>query len=224
MIYIVPSRGRPHKVIELVAAWEETRTFANLLVAVDFDDPNVNDYRNALYDTPPWVRWMRVPTTGMNAALNYCVWTPVVRGHTIIGFMGDDHRPRTAGWDTKISASVDEGALIVYANDLLQGANLPTQVALDARVIKTLGHMAPPALRHLYLDNYWKTLGERTQRMSYLHDVVIEHVHPIAGKTNWDEGYERVNAGGMYAHDKAVFDAYVADGRMLLDIEKVRAI
>jgi hypothetical protein len=45
--------------------------------------------------------------------------------------------------------------------------------------------------------------------LTYLDDVIIEHMHPFAGKAEFDEGYTRVNAREMYAHDKRVFDNYM---------------
>lgn len=222
MIYIVPSYGRPHAMQDLITAWAETRTIADLCVAVDDTDPTLNDYRQALRLAPDWVSWIRVASRGMNTALNFCAMKYVNR-EDVIGFMGDDHRPRTHAWDAMLAAPITrDGMLITYGNDLVQGPNLPTAVAMDARVVATLGHMAPPALKHMYLDNYWRMLGERTGRMRYVHEAIVEHMHPIAGKAEWDENYVRVNDGAIYQHDHNVFTNYINDEHMLRDIELVR--
>jgi hypothetical protein len=211
----------------LVLSWSLTREAAKLCIVVDEDDPELPRYRSTLYELTgqyKWLSWIRVPTKGMNTALNYVAMRHV-DSEDIIGFMGDDHRPRTVGWDDIIATEMREhNALFAYANDLLQGANLPTQVAIDSRAVRALGHMAPGELHHLYLDNYWKTLGERTGRMRYLNGVIIEHMHPVAGKAEWDEGYKRVNHGSMYEHDRLAFESYVNEEHMLRDIEKVRGI
>ena len=222
MIYIVPSRGRPHAVTELIAAWEETRTVATLHVAVDDNDPTRHEYRAILRSAPAWVRWTLVAGggDGMTAALNYCARLDAEH-EDIIGFMGDDHRPRTLAWDAMIAQSWDGGGRVVYGNDLIHGPNLPTAVALDARIIQRLGFMAPPAQKHLFLDNFWKTLGERLGALRYLPQCVIEHMHPIAGKAEWDEGYIRVNAGGLYETDRAAYAHYIQTGRLAADIERI---
>jgi len=112
-----------------------------------------------------------------------------------IGFMGDDHRPRTLAWDEQyINTLACTGALFVYGDDLLQGANFPTQVAMRSDVVKTLGYMAPPEFEHLCIDLVWRDWGERIGRLKYLDDVVVEHMHPAAGKAELDAGYERVNS------------------------------
>lgn len=220
MIYIVPSRGRPHVMSELIESWAVSRTTAKLHIAVDDSDPLRDAYRKVLYHAPEWVSWLLVASEGMVSALNYCAMR-YVDTEDVIGFMGDDHRPRGHAWDARIlQAMREQNSLIAYANDLLQGANLPTQVAIDTRVIKTLGFMAPPVLGHLYVDNYWKTLGERLQRLTYLPQVVIEHMHPVAGKAKWDEGHLRVNDGSVYERDRIAFDRYVSDGRMFDDVMK----
>ena len=216
MLYIVPSRGRPHKVQELIDAWETTRRSALLCVALDEDDPTLDDYVKILDDPRYWVSWRIVPRMRMIGTLNHWA-TYYARSHSVIGFMGDDHRPRTPDWDVWIE---DAGRQrITYANDLLQGPNLPTQVALPSRIITTLGYMAPPTLVHLYADNFWKQLGERVG-ITYLNDVVIEHMHPIAGKAEWDDRYLEVNSGEMYANDHAAFTEYMAT-HFEADVEKV---
>jgi hypothetical protein len=56
---------------------------------------------------------------------------------------------------------------------------------------------------HMYLDDYWLALGSALQRITYLPDVVIEHVHPLAGKAKWDLGYTEVNGPAVYEQDRA---------------------
>lgn len=195
---------------DLIEAWDQTRTVAKLHVGVDENDETRGAYRAILKDAPPWVRWSLVPTTGMGRVLNYLAemdsWM-----EPVVGFMGDDHRPRTQGWDELIIQSWLNGGRVIYGNDLIQGPNLPTAVALDARIIQRLGYMAPPELQHMYFDNFWRTLGQRLNALRYLPDVVIEHMHPIAGKAEWDEGYVRVNAGEMYHRDGEAYGRYVND-------------
>ena len=123
-----------------------------------------------------------------------------------IGFCGDDHRPRTVGWDQAyLDALREMGTGIVYGNDLLQGEALPTQVAMTSDIIRALGYMAPPDLVHMYADNWWRELGRRAGCLRYLPDVIVEHMHPVAGKADWDEGHKRVNAPEMYDRDATTF-------------------
>jgi hypothetical protein len=70
--------------------------------------------------------------------------------------------------------------------------------------------MVPPEMIHLYLDNFWMQLGQDLNAMTYLDDVILEHMHPIAGKAQWDEGYRAVNAEEVYSADKQALDDYLA--------------
>lgn len=229
MLYIVPSRGRPHVMDDFINAWSTTRTLAHLLIVVDDDDPELNAYAKILHDQPDWVRWVRFCCHkgasgggGFVRALNEFAASPhTTKSHDVIGFMGDDHRPRTLGWDAMLEGPGRER--IVYGDDLLQRQNLPTAVAMPRRFIEALGFMAPPVLTHLYVDNYWAALGGQVG-LEYVPQAVIEHMHPVAGKADWDERYKAVNAGELYQRDSIAYHKYVGEGRLEEDVQKILAV
>lgn len=213
---IVPSRGRPHTVAELAEAFRDTCTGRTwLLFAVDEDDPEYLAYRDVVDGAicaGRRVQLVAQPSGTMVSALNHAarllLAAPGPTQPDAIGFMGDDHRPRTQGWDHAYLAALTTLPGIVYGNDLLQGANLPTQCAISATAVRALGHMAPEALTHLYVDNYWLGLGQTAGCITYLPDVVVEHLHPVAGKAKWDAGHLRVNEPALYARDREAYAAY----------------
>lgn len=224
LVVVVPSRGRPGKVLELLDAFEQTCTAGTrMLVAVDEVDPCREGYTEA---AARGAALCIADTDTMNEALNEAAVAVITDGlaAVAVGFMGDDHRPRTVGWDQAyLDALRDMSTGIVYGNDLLQGERLPTQCAMTVDIVRALGYMAPPELVHLYLDDFWRTLGQRAGCLRYLADVVVEHVHPIAGKAEWDEGYERVNNPAMYERDREAFAEYFRT-RLVSDVAKVRAL
>ena len=213
---IVPSRGRPHTVAELAQAFRDTCTERTwLLFAVDEDDPEHQAYTDAVAEqlvSHGRVAVTSQPSGTMVSALNHAARHLLYAHEEVrpdaIGFMGDDHRPRTKGWDRRYLTALQALPGIVYGNDLLQGANLPTQCAISTKIVHALGHMAPSTLTHLYVDNYWRDLGMAAGCLSYLPDVIVEHLHPAAGKAEWDEGHRRVNQPAMYERDKAAYAAY----------------
>lgn len=228
VVVVVPSRGRPQNAEALMDAWWETRAAARVCFAVDTDDPTRGGYIGPASDqhlclTP-------LGTSCMGQALAAAVEGVMGGRHgvtdppEIVGFMGDDHRPRTVGWDQRISEAMAElgGTGIVYGNDLVHGPGLPTAVFVSTDIIAALGYMAPPVLQHMFLDNYWKALGEGAGCLTYLPDVVIEHVHPLVGKAEPDEHYER--AAALMGPDADAYAAFVADGGLERDIAKVRAL
>lgn len=218
LVVIVPSRGRPHTVAELGRAFQDTCSeYTRLLFVIDGCDPAAVDYRFAWEEqrrrgwgasTEIFSQPHGTMVTALNAgAARVLEAYPQVEA---IAFMGDDHRPRTEGWDVRYLEALRTLPGFVYGDDLLQGPNLPTQVAISARVVRALGHMAPPVLTHLFVDNYWRDLGRTAGCITYLPDVVIEHVHPVAGKAPWDEGHRRVNRPELYEQDRAAYLDYMA--------------
>ena len=221
---IVPTRGRPQNAARLAAAFRETDTLNALPVfAADQDDPELPAYRKLL-DDGAIPRLMVAPPGmhGMCAVLNWAART-YAGLYEAVGFMGDDHLPRTAGWEDKVLDALDSlQPRIVYGNDLLQGPNLPTAVFMQSRMIQAMQLMAPPAMIHLYLDDFWKHLGEVLDGLVYLPDVIIEHLHPVNGKAAWDERYAAVNSAGRDQADRRAWLEYRDDGRFAYLVRRIR--
>ena len=217
LLTIVPTRCRPGNIAGLVTAYAATRTSADLLVWVD-DDPD-DDYPHD-DDLPDWCRVVRSSTRRrLCGSLNHAA--PIyANGYDVIGFMGDDHRPRTLAWDQRI---IDEMPPlgVVYGDDTIQGENLPTAVWLDSVIVRRTGRFVHPDVVHLYCDNAWKVLGTVLGTLTYLPDVVIEHLHPVAGKALMDESYAESNHPSRYADDKAHFDEWLYGGGLAVDLARI---
>ena len=192
LLVIVPTRGRPQNAERLAQAFKDTDSLnADLVFVADEDDPELPAY---LLTGIRLLVYQGDTGSGLVPSLNWAAMMYAdVYDH--LGFMGDDHLPRTAGWDAHVLGALGTDApAVVYGNDLLQGEYLPTAAFMPSRLVRALGFMAPPVLRHLYVDNFWLQLGRDLGGLRYLPDVVIEHIHPAAGKTPMDERYSVVNA------------------------------
>ena len=205
---IVPTRGRPQNVERLVKL---NAPYVDWYFCVDRGDDAADDYVRVTGGD----EWLDGVTLIIGKPQRLVPWlneTSAVLaedGYDQIGFIGDDHLPRTEGWDQRIVDTLEQmGTGIVYTNDLLQGEKLPTVAFMTSDIITTLGYMAPPDLQHMYVDDFWLDIGRAIDRITYLDDVVIEHMHPLAGKANMDASYETTAAlfrtdGVAYAHYKA---------------------
>lgn len=218
LIAICPSRGRPQAIAELAKTFEETCTAKTKLVAaVDKSDPLADEY-STVHDAV-----IISDSRTMVEALNFAAKKIISdeRCPFALMFLGDDHRPRTPGWDRLYLDELHRlGTGMVYGNDLLQGANIPTQIAMTTDIVRALWYMAPPTFRHLYVDNFWLELGKRLNIITYMPDVIVEHLHPAAGKAVEDEGYRRVNAAEVDAHDREEFHKWLSNG-IQSDVKKV---
>lgn len=219
LLVIVPTRSRPQVVTDLRNAfYDNSAGAASLLLAVDDDDPALSEYLSIaeLYGIQIRVgKRLRLGGTLNEVALEYADKYPY------LGFMGDDHRPRTFGWDSHY-VQVLKSKLFVYGDDLLQGEGLPTQVAMRSSVVTTLGYMCPPGLIHMFLDDAWKAWGYGAESIQYLPEVVVEHLHPSNGKGVTDRQYEEV--WQLMEPDSIRWREYSGTNSLFEDIHKLKGL
>lgn len=209
LLVIVPTRGRPASVARIARAWADTGApaHADLLLAVDDDDPHLPEYLTAVDEVG--VSWLRAQQCGkwrpMVPKLNAAAVSNAPR-YAAVGFAGDDHIPRTPGWAGMYLQELRRLRVgIVYGDDGRWGGALCTEWAMSSAIITRLQRMVPAGVEHLYSDNSVMELGRDASCLSYLPYVVIEHMHPAAGKGQWDNGYRSVNSTEQYAHDQVAF-------------------
>lgn len=217
LLVIIPSRGRPGHIADLWAAWEATSAgVAQLVVCVDDDD-------ESRYAYPAGPHYHVGPRAGFAPRLSSLA-TEVAPHWGAVASWTDKHRPRTPGWDRVLVEQLAElGTGFVYGDDLMHGPGLPTACAVTTDVVQALGYLTPPELPHLYVDNVWADWGQAIHRIRYLGDVVIEHMHPSAGKGEWDDLMWEANTPEAFACDEAAYHAYKAD-RFAGDVEKLEAL
>lgn len=214
---IVPTRSRPQNVAPILEAWAKTGAYgvADLWWILDADDDTLPKYMKALSGISGHAKLHVVPT-----------WKPLVPkldastvglrkefGYRYLAFMGDDHIPRTEMWaHMLIEDHATRSTAIVYGRDGIQDERLPTWWSMDGRIIDRLGRMVPAPVQHLYCDNSIKMLGWRINSIDYDDRILIEHMHPVAGKGEMDAQYERVNRRQQYERDELAFGGWVASG------------
>ena len=231
MLIVVPSRSRPQNVARLLDAWAETGApgAADIRVDVDADDTKFSGYVKLSESFP----------RGVRLAVGH-VWRPLVwklnratrqdcDRYEALGFMGDDHLPRTKGWAQRYLAELrDLGTGIVYGDDGYQHENTPTQWAMTADICRALGgRMVPAPVDHLYCDDAVRDLGKVAGCLRYLPDVMIEHMHPSAGKAERDPQYIRVNSRAQYGRDRPAYHAWresLADDGLGPQAERIHSL
>ena len=212
---LIPSRGRPNSIAEVMKAFVETDTTADLIVVVDDDDEQMDEYLELGVDIFIVARDGKGMAKPLNKAASH-----FKDKYRHFAFLGDDHRPRTQEWDKAFVTALDElGTGIVYGNDLFQAEQLPTAVAMTGNIVHSLDGMVPPGMIHLYLDNFWMQLGKDLGAIRYFGEIIIEHLHPVAGKAEWDDNYRAVNAEEVYSADAKAYRDYITgdDYKKLLE-------
>jgi hypothetical protein len=218
---IVPSRGRPHNIWPLVQSMHDTKGIdTKLIISLDEDDPTLAQYQDLSLPWD-WVSYEIGPRMKLGPALNFHA-NRIKDDYDIIGFLGDDNRPRTVGWDWRVAKEMPPLG-VVYCNDLIQRWKLPTAVFMDSLIVRTVGYFCAPGVIHLYNDDAWKMLGERLGTLTYIGDCVIEHCHPLVGTAVTDQGYADVNSDERWSTDGPAFDKW-RDTQLDGDIAKLLAV
>jgi hypothetical protein len=196
---IVPSKGRPenaYRLLNQVKATIPADADLSLVFAVDGTDESLEFY--------PEGHTILVEGGTMVKALNELA-IQTASHYDYLGFLGDDTLPKGNWYNEIVQALESQKNSIVYANDGIYGEQLPTGAFLDANIVRTLGFMAPPTLKHLFVDNYWKALGEALGTLVYLENTVIEHIHPFTGTVPTDAVYDAAYTQERWDADQQAF-------------------
>jgi hypothetical protein len=238
MIVIVPTRSRPHNVAPLVNSFTETGAFEDgveLCLVVDRDDPAFDDYLGTITEAVEAVGNERRTVTWLDAThheqlvpkLNKAAdYLRITQSPRYLGFMGDDHRPRSAGW---VKAYRDElelaGTGIVSCPDGHRPDDLPTHWVMTADIVEALRRMVPAPVEHLYCDNAVRDLAKEAECWRWRADLLVDHLNPYAGqRAPMDEQYKRVNSDEQYRTDRAQYRTWKRHGGLAADAHTVRTL
>lgn len=217
VLAVCPSRNRPQRAKETLASFLATRAdpASRIVFVVDRDDETLAEYPQDYIHTVE-------PGGGMGAAIAAAVADKKLLGDaTVVGMVGDDNRWRTNGWDRVFLDWLVAHPGVAYGDDLLQHERLPTSWWVSRPLVDAFG-LAGAGLRHFYMDNFWKSLASGAGVLRYFPEVVIEHLHPDAGKAPMDGIYQRA-IDSHAAADRERFERWGREQRDA-DIERVREI
>jgi hypothetical protein len=222
LLVIVPSRGRPANVARLLKALEHTmRSEGELVLGLDEDDPTLQQTRDAIAAASFPVR-VRVGRRNTWAGWTNDLAVPAADSFAALCSLGDDHVPLTPGWDIRLIDAIRAagGTGFAYGNDRLQGYRLPTAVVVSSDIVRALGWLCQPSLRHYFNDDVWKSLGEAAGCIRYLPAVVIEHRH--RSRTGHSDA-TYAEALAYWSADRVAYDTW-REERMAEDVRKITTL
>jgi hypothetical protein len=223
LLVITPSRGRPDNATRLLKAVHETaKLVTHVHIAVDDDDPELESYQQAVSEVAgPGDVLETGPRKGLAA------WTNDIAlrkagNYTYLASFGDDMIPKTRYWDYYLARGIDDmgGAGFTYPWDGLR-EDIPEAVVISSSIVMALGWMCLPGLDHFFIDNAWADLGRGAGCIRHLRAVMVDHVHPRAGKAERDETYSE--ASPKLGADQKAYQEWRSAG-MADDIRKVTAL
>lgn len=223
LLIITPSRGRPQRLREMLdAVFATAEADTDVAVAIDDDEPA--DYSPAWQVKHNRVIWFTGHRNTLSRWTNRLALDPDIGGkYRALASLGDDHIPRTPGWDRLLLEAIDRmgGTGIAYGDDTIMGERLPTAPVISGDIVKALGWMMLPACSHMCVDLAWKDIGLGADCLAYRPDVTIEHMHWGVSKSALDATYAEAEA--RHQEDRDAYAKWQAE-RMAADVAKVRAL
>ncbi len=135
--------------------------------------------------------------------------------------LNDDAIFRTHGWDTKIlqafSKHPDDIAL-VWCNDLSHGENMPLFPAYSRKLCELMGGVCPEDYYRDYinihlLDIFKKLHNLGYNRLEYLQDVILEHLHQEADTVTVNDTYIKPR----FSDDELTYIAWEHERQIIVD-------
>lgn len=234
--WVLPSLARPHLLKEFFEAYKKAESVTPGLVLIDKTDPKKEEYLSL--DYPKGWRVILTDSILMGDKVNE-VWDQI-RDLDWVGILNDDHKPVTKHWDEKILANIN-GHNVIGTNDGPSEDkpwNAPHRICgaicFSGRILRTLGWMFPPGLKHLYSDDAWGYLFGKTQCCNILMDVVVHHDHAYKDPSKKDSTYFKINGegdfsinnptGGLWDQDRIALETWLKttaekDAQKVLDLQ-----
>jgi hypothetical protein len=216
-LVLCPSRDRPAAAAATLESFLATRadTGSRLVFVVDRDDPRRRSY-------PGEVRIVRGGSLGL-ALREVATDTDLLVDATSVGMIGDDCRFRTPGWDVALDGWLQKNVGVAWPDDGWAHPWSATAKAahwwLSRPVVDAMG-LCPPT-RHFYMDDFWATVAREAGCARYMPEVLVEHLHPMAGKADNDRTYARTRR--FVAHDRRWWQNWQASGKAA-DVARLRGL
>jgi len=173
-----------------------------VLVRLDYDDPQLLQYVNRVPSVCPWARLLMGPrlTVGAAAPINDLVQS--ARGDLIVCF-ADDNKFLTPRWDDELRriAEANRDKLIFFPKDNYLDEVQATNFIVDRRWIGIVGFFLPPQFNHLYADTWVEDVAKKAGVLHYIESILIQHekfAHPDLTMLDPRFGYQVEIAKMLY--------------------------
>lgn len=177
-MHILPSRGRPDK---LQRFFDEGKPEQPGLVVLERDQVGLY---SGIRLPAGWRVIVVEDRNGYVAAANTAF--RAYPDEPCYQMASDDCVGRTPHWDTQLADAAVSNK-VVWPNDLFHGKC--TFPCVGGDLCRAFGWFVPPTLWHMYADTFWGDVQALLGTGGYREDVVLEHMHYVNGKAEFDATY-----------------------------------
>lgn len=220
LLVITPTRGRPAWAKRLIEAInDQSRGTVHVALCVDEDDPKLDEYRKI--DLRPFDVLHIGPRKNLVEWTNHVAVRNTAR-YKYMASLGDDHVPRTPGWDARLIRVIEGfpgGTGFAYPHDGVRD-DVPEAVVVSTDIIEALGWFMLPDLTHYWVDNVWLDLGKANKCIKLLRGVYVEHLSPMVGKAPADSTH--LTQAKRIPQDQAAYKAWRRSDRYKADCEVIK--
>ncbi len=186
-IWLLSTRGRPKQAQATIDACQKAGMTSQGVVYVDEDTGLYDRLRLpanwTIHREPEWL--------SLQGSMSWCFDS--YPDATRYGWLADDVRPRTKGWDKLLEAAAG-GWRLAYARDLWmsendfdvqrlqRGTDLSSGLCWGGNLVREVGWWAFPPVKQAGIDTAWTALIAPLELHAYCKDVIVEHLNWRTGK------------------------------------------
>lgn len=205
LLLVCPSRGRSQRIEDFILSVKQTTDpkFTNLLILLDSDDHDLTDYGKILstYNVK-----FRIYDRSMDATLTTEIINRAFNefnDYDYYSVTNDDIIYKTKGWDRglavkhRISSGCDDTMVEKYGDKHIgnvKPGEFPITSVICGDIVREIGWLQYPKLRHSCGDNIWFWIGKRSDSLYHDGQYHTSHESPYFGKAEVDETFKKSNA------------------------------
>ena len=219
---LCPTRNRPANVRRMIGSAADTVEDPRAVEFVFYCDDDAPGSVPADIAGMPGIKVITGPRIVLSAMWNECF--AACTGE--IAMQCDDEAVfRSDGWDTLVReafGAVPDRIAFVHGSDGHQPPDFGALGFLSREWVYAVGRFTPPYFSCDYGDTWINDVANAIGRRVFVPGLMIEHLHPIAGKAQWDATHgDRLARGGR--DNVAALYASLA-GEREADAAKLRAV
>jgi len=209
-MWLLPTRGRIGNLRRFLNSARESGCATPGWIIINKDDWDENriDYENAIRLAPRDWHPKIVEASCYGDALR-AVWDDI-KNLQWVGLVSDDLVCYTSGWDRELISSL-QGWNFASSNDGWQASHDIFQSRMHGATVwsgpllRAVGWLFPPALKHVFHDDIWETIGRETGCWTMRMEVLVKHLHEALQGVR---GPTMDPSSALFQHDKAIFEEW----------------